>query len=116
MGSRLPVTAALKLGKLSPSDVMVEVYNGPLNSAGEIEAGETSTMIPVGEEQDGRTMYAGEIPCRRSGRRGFTIRVVPRNENFPLDRFETGLVHWWSGNGDQPAITTPSDSENVPAR
>ena len=57
-------------------------------------------MMPASEGAQGRVEYRGEIPCRRSGLRGYTIRIVPRNEKFPLDRFETGLIHWWDGNGE----------------
>jgi starch phosphorylase len=108
MGARLPVTAALELGELTARDVLVEIYFGLLNSQGDIQDGETVTMVAAGDGSAGPTRFEGEIPCRRSGRRGFTIRVMPRNEEFPLDRFETGLVHWWNGNGDR-TTTVPGD-------
>ena len=95
MGSRLPVTATLKLGKLSSADVLVEIYHGLLDARNRIVDGETTTMIPSNDSKDSTQEFRGEIPCRRSGQRGFTVRVVPRNEKFPLDRFETGLITWW---------------------
>jgi len=116
MGSRLPVAVTLELGELSTSDVLVEIYFGLLNTESEIQDGETTTMVPTGDAQDNGTVFTGEIPCRRSGRRGFTIRVVPRNEDFPLDRFETGLVHWWDGNGDRTVPVSGSTAVNVQTR
>jgi len=50
----------------------------------------------VGEAAaDGTVTFSGDIACRRAGRRGFTVRAVPRKDGYPLDRFETGLVSWW---------------------
>ncbi len=99
MGSRLPVTADIRLGHISHSDVHVEIYHGLLDVQNRIVNGETTTMIATGEAQDGVVKFKGEIPCRRSGQRGFTVRIVPRNETFPLDRFGTGLITWWLDKG-----------------
>jgi len=113
MGSHLPVKAVVDLGAIATSDVLVEIYHGLLNSRGEIENGETATMIPQDDAQQGSVTFTGEIPCRRSGQRGFTIRVVPRNEEFPLDRFETGLITWL----DEPDPTSRvSDAEKSSVR
>ncbi len=106
MGSRLPVTAVVRLGEIPASDVLVELYHGALDPTGHIVQGETTTMLPSGQPAGGIISYTGDIPCRRSGQRGFTIRIVPHREGMLLDRFETGLVRWWdqeiSGAG-QPA-------------
>ncbi|MFH1841598.1 MAG: alpha-glucan family phosphorylase [bacterium] len=104
MGSRLPVSATVHLGHLTTSDVLVEIYHGLLDPSGKITQGETTTMIDQGDAKDGDAQYRGEIPCRRSGQRGFTIRVVPHKDRMLLDRFETGLICWWqdpeNGAGD----------------
>ena len=95
MGSHLPVKARINLGAIGTSDVLVEIYHGLLDVQGHITQGETATMMPKGEAEDGVATYTGEIPCRRSGQRGFTIRLVPRKDSLLLDRFETGLICWW---------------------
>ncbi|MHB8080269.1 MAG: alpha-glucan family phosphorylase [Candidatus Krumholzibacteriia bacterium] len=107
MGSRLPVTASVRLGGLPPSDVLVEIYHGPLDPNGVIVQGETTTMLPVGQPAGGMLTYAGDIPCRRSGLRGFTIRLVPHREGSLLGRFETGLVRWWDTEGAPPVPGAP---------
>jgi starch phosphorylase len=116
MGSHLPVRAVLELGELTTSDVLVEIYHGLLDAAGNIEDGETATMIPEQDGARGRVVYRGDIPCRRSGLRGFTVRVVPRNEKYPLNRFETGLIRWWDGNGADEPSETPRSTESVAPR
>jgi len=66
-----------------------------LDSGGEIVNGETATLFSEEPANDGTVTFSGDIACRRAGRRGFTVRAVPRKDGYPLDRFETGLVSWW---------------------
>jgi len=90
------------MGEIPPDEVLVEVYHGLLDSAGKIVNGETATLFPGEQASDGSVVYTGDIACRRAGRRGFTVRAVPRKDGYPLDRFETGLIAWWddpAGNG-----------------
>jgi starch phosphorylase len=96
MGSTLPVRATLQLGDIPSDEVMVEVYHGLLDSAGEIVNGETATLFPGETVGEGTVVYTGDIACRRAGLRGFTVRAVPRKDGYPLDRFETGLISWWN--------------------
>ncbi len=98
MGTQLSVRATVRLGDIPLDDILVEVYHGLVNAVGEIEDGETDTLFPTGEDQNGAAVFAGNIACRRAGRRGYTVRAVPRKEGYPLGRFETGLVVWWEKN------------------
>ncbi|MBD3221484.1 alpha-glucan family phosphorylase [bacterium] len=103
MGSRFAVRARVDLGQLSTEDVLVEIYHGLLDRHGEIQTGESETMMLTGDATSGEVDYAGEIPCRRSGLRGFTVRVIPRNPRFPLSRFDTGLIRWYGEDAPAPA-------------
>jgi len=104
MGSRFTVRATVDLGTLSSEDVLVEIYHGLLTRHGEIKNGESETMMLDGDQATGLVTYRGEIPCRRSGQRGFTVRVIPRNPRFPLSRYDTGLIRWYGD--DVPAPVT----------
>jgi glycogen phosphorylase len=106
MGSRFPVLAVVDLGKLKTDDVLVEIYHGQLDNRGNILHGETETMAPASDAAGGPITYHGEIPCRRSGLRGYTVRVTPRNSRFPLNRFETGLIRWFDKEVAPPATVT----------
>lgn len=103
MGSRFTVRATVDLGTLSSEDVLLEVYHGLLTRHGEIKNGESETMMLDGDQATGLVTYRGEIPCRRSGQRGFTVRVIPRNPRFPLSRFDTGLIRWFGDDVPTPA-------------
>ncbi len=111
MGSLLPVTARVRLGSLTPEDVLVELYHGLLDTDNQITGGETATMLAGEEISEGIWSFSGDIPCRRSGQRGFTIRVVPRRADFLIDRFETGRITWWSAEDEKGAVhRSPQES------
>ncbi|HPF69676.1 MAG TPA: alpha-glucan family phosphorylase [Candidatus Krumholzibacteria bacterium] len=101
MGSSLGIRALVDLGGLSADEVLVEVFHGPLDAQGEIGDGDTTTMQPGEKRADG-TVFTGAIPCTRAGRRGYTVRAVPRKDGFPLGRFETGLISWWDDPDRKP--------------
>ncbi len=92
VGQQLQVTAKLKLGALSPQDLAVEVYYGPLDAGRNIIGSSTAEMIP-GEENAGVTTYNGKVPCNHSGQHGYTIRVLPRHEHL-VNPYELGLILW----------------------
>ena len=56
-------------------------------------------------------IYDGGVPCRRAGLRGYTVRVVPRKDGYPLDRFETGLVTWWEDDGNGVCPPRPAQDQ-----
>ncbi len=114
MGTNLPVEAAIHLGSIPPEDVLVEAYHGLMNTDGRITDGEAVTMFPTGEKEHGVMVFAGNIACRRAGLRGFTVRVTPHKEGYPLGRFETGLVTWWEqGSGSPVAGSQTRDNAKV---
>jgi len=97
VGSRLHVRAMVRLGDISPGEVAVELYLGPLNAHSEIHDGVALGMQATGEGRGG--VYAFEVetvPCRESGLHGYTVRVVP----FHADEAKTflpGMITWADG-------------------
>ncbi|MCP4571575.1 MAG: glycosyltransferase family 1 protein [bacterium] len=94
MGTSLQVRALVDLNGLPVDEVLVETYHGALDPTGYIVDGDTTPLL-AGEVRDDGVVFTGTIPCVRAGRRGYTVRAVPRKNGYPLDRFETGLVTWW---------------------
>ncbi len=115
MGEMMQVSATLDLGGIPADEVLVEAYHGLLDTTGHIADGETTTLFANEPNPDGSVSFTGEIPCRRAGRRGFTVRVVPRKDGFPLGRFETGLVSWWNDEGQSVGKTARGKNEPVRA-
>ncbi len=96
VGSKLKVNAVVKLGRLKPDDISVELYHGPLDSRGNIVDGE---VIPMDYKNstgvDNEHLFCGLTPCCASGRRGIAVRVVPKNKDMAAAH-ELGLVLWES--------------------
>lgn len=94
VGSELKISAMVKLGKLSPDDVAVEIYYGTVDAWGNITSGSPSRMTyDKPGQQDGEHFYTGLIPCRASGQHGFALRILPKNEDL-VDPYEPGLILW----------------------
>lgn len=98
VGNALEVTAVVHLGELTPNDVLVQVYYGPLNPRGEIgSGGEAVAMQPVSQngdsEQNGLYTFTTQLSYKTSGERGLSVRVLPRHENLPT-AFLPGIIRW----------------------
>jgi starch phosphorylase len=94
VGDQLTISADVKLGELTPTDVEVELYFGEVDAAGNIANARSAPMTP----RDGRTAqgayaYVGKIPCQASGQHGFAVRVRPKHRHYPR-AFEPGLLRW----------------------
>jgi starch phosphorylase len=86
------VLARIKLGDLSPEDVIVEAYYGRLDPQGEFVERETVSMEV--QDSDGDSyIFRGLIPCKITGRFGYTVRVMPSHERLE-NPFAMGLVTW----------------------
>lgn len=96
VGDNLQVQAGIRLGRLSAEDVSVQIYHGAIDAYGNIVDGVTSEMKIKEKNDHGVSIFNGEIHYYRSGRHGFTVRVVPKNSDLSSP-FETGLIKWASG-------------------
>lgn len=84
--------ARVRIGSLTPEDIRVELYSGPLNSAGEITSAVITEMHPVRQEEDGYLYEVNAVPCCGSGLHGYTARVLPRHPDEKP--FALGIVAW----------------------
>jgi starch phosphorylase len=93
VGEDLPVRVVVDLGGLSPEDVAVELYYGPLNAARVVVDGRVVGMKPAESVAGGQQRYVGAVPLLSSGRHGFLVRVRPHRAGT-LRAAEPGLVAW----------------------
>jgi len=78
VGQRASVRVRVHLGPLSPDDVNVELYVGRLGSDEQILDPVAARLESTGERSGGSWIFQGTLaPCVRSGRHGYTIRVLP---------------------------------------
>ncbi|MBI1321276.1 MAG: alpha-glucan family phosphorylase [Candidatus Hydrogenedens sp.] len=92
VGCELDVSAVVSLGSLTPEDVTVEVFYGPLDPQGCVTSGRTAEMKFIGEK-DGASRYEGKIPCETTGELGFTVRAVPYHVDL-WQKHEMALIAW----------------------
>ncbi len=93
VGDELQVKAIIRLASLSPADVSVELYQGSLDARGIIMHPEIVSMTPCITDQRDVYEYCGSIRLGTSGRQGYTIRILPRNEALANPQ-KMGLVLW----------------------
>lgn len=94
VGSKLEVRTLVELGRLTPQDVSVELYNGAVDTWGNISQGVPVTMRCESEqEQGGARWFKTELLCSRSGNMGMSVRVVPHNDDL-ASPWEPGLILW----------------------
>ena len=93
VATAMPVRAKVHLGRLSPKDVLVELYVGRVDVRGDIVEGESVAMRSDGRDSEGNYDYIVEKSLARSGLHGFTVRVRPSHPDMPLG-FIPGLICW----------------------
>jgi starch phosphorylase len=93
VGTKVEVKARVRLGRLEPSDVSVQIYEGRVDATGHIADASTVDMERAHANPDGTITYAGSFLAAEAGQYGFTIRVLPRNEDLS-GPFEPCLVLW----------------------
>jgi starch phosphorylase len=92
VGAAVGVAVRAYLGPLSADDVSVEIFHGPLDATGEIREGSVVRARHEGRDGDG-DIFRAEIPCRVTGRYGYTARVLPRHPD-QVNPFTPLLLTW----------------------
>ena len=96
VGEGFILAATVRLGEVSPKDVAVEAYHGPLDATREVRRGQAVPLSLESSLAGGRHRYAGTISCDRSGMQGYSVRVRPSHPEA-CDLLGTGLMTWWQG-------------------
>jgi starch phosphorylase len=93
VGQKVAISVKVRLGALSPDDVTVEAYYGPMDHQGDFTDRETLLMVRAGDAEPGVHVFEGRIGCNRPGRFGYTVRVTPSRGRLG-NPFVLGLVTW----------------------
>jgi glycogen phosphorylase len=95
-GSDLQAKARVYLADLSPEDVSVELYIGPVDAEGQLRHAETVQMQLDQSGSDNWYLFSVTANVNTSsGRQGYTIRVVPKHKHL-VTPFMPGCIHWAS--------------------
>jgi starch phosphorylase len=97
VGSELNVRALIKLGRVEPQDVRVELYHGPTDSWGNIQTGSAAPMTyEQNAGDDGEHWFAGSMRCQATGQHGVAVRVLPHHPD-QVNPYDLGLILWEKG-------------------
>jgi starch phosphorylase len=92
VGDTFELTSEVFLGRLSPEEVVVELYYGNFKSLESVSKGRAAEMAVLENRGDGRYLYGCTLSCETTGRYGFTARVTPQGDDFI--RHTPGLITW----------------------
>jgi glycogen phosphorylase len=93
VGTKVRVRTRVQLGSLLPKDVVVELYLGRLNPAGDFIHAISTPMEPVDKDDRGNFSFEAMTTCPESGMHGFTVRVRPYHSDLSAP-FLPGLICW----------------------
>jgi starch phosphorylase len=93
VGEERTVSAVVALGDLAPDDVQVQLVRGTVVGDDDLADPEVIAMVPAGAVDDGHHRYEGTFTCKRAGRVGITVRVVPSNDLL-VTPVELGRIAW----------------------
>ncbi len=93
VGEDFPVKAEIELGNLTPDDVEVQLYYGPMDKQDDPNYSSTVVMETNSKKDNGFYLYSGNIVSQNSGQKGFTIRILPKHKLL-INPFELGVVYW----------------------
>jgi starch phosphorylase len=92
VGDNFEVTVEVDLGKLNPEEVDVELYNGHMKAVDALEGISIIPMTVVDDFGNGNYRYGCLVPCRLSGRYGFTVRATSAGDGYL--KFLPRLIAW----------------------
>jgi starch phosphorylase len=93
VGDDVQVRAWVNIDGLSTGDLSVQIYHGVINTDGDIIEGDILPMTVAGEKQGNLVLYSGTIRYKKSGRHGFTVRVLPYHQDMSSP-YDTRLIIW----------------------
>jgi starch phosphorylase len=93
VSSSMVIRAEVHLGRLTPNDVVVELYLGRVDGNGNLVEGDAVVMQPDQHAAGDTYSYSVETSIHRSGLHGYTARVRPNHPDMTV-KFIPGLICW----------------------
>jgi starch phosphorylase len=79
VGTKIHVSALVRLGELSPADIEVQLVTGRVSGDDRLYEPRVNPF-PTGVDVDGGLRrYEGSVEAKRAGAIGYTVRVIPHN-------------------------------------
>ena len=82
LGARLHLRAHVRLGDLTPDDVIVQVAYGRVDGDDRLVAPAYADLVAQEGYDGSRWLFCGDITLERTGPFGYTVRVLPMHEGL----------------------------------
>ena len=92
-GDKISMSCQVQLGKLSPSDVMVELYYGKFDNNGQLVNSSYREMTLSNTLDDNAHEYTIGVTIDNGGSYGYTFRVLPTHPLL-INKQDLSLVKW----------------------
>lgn len=92
-GGERPILAEVALGELSPQEVAVALYAGPIGADGEIASVTVAEMAVERSLRPGVYRFTGTLRGKATGLHGFRIRVLPSHPDL-VDPLGMNCIAW----------------------
>lgn len=94
VGENINIEAEIDLGNLTPADILVQVYYGPVEKQENANVNDVAVMESSGRKnKNGFYKFTGILKTELSGQQGYTIRIMPKHDML-IHPFELGLIYW----------------------
>lgn len=91
-GESINLNVVARLGDLSPTEVMVEAYYGPIVNNG-IQHGRAVEMYVNNQSDSSTYHYSTDLKITNGGEYGYTFRIIPRNQDL-FNKYDMPYVKW----------------------
>ncbi len=86
------VSTQVYLGAMTPEEVEIQAYFGPVNVHNEIISGKSARMEKIEDLGNGNFRYECTVVCDASGRFGLTARITPAGNDW--ENSVPGFICW----------------------
>jgi len=93
LGAKIAVEAQVRLGKIQPEDVSVELISARDQEGTLVEQKALAMKLVSGPDENGIYHYSGERQADSGGSLVFGVRLMPSHPSL-LSKHEMGLVRW----------------------
>ena len=92
-GDLLTVTARVELGPLTPDEVLVELYHGPVSNQSIGLKNARRTEMKASGKEGNAYKYQIKIECDDTGMQGHTVRILPKHEAL-VHPYRSNFIKW----------------------
>ncbi len=93
VGDTIEVTSKIQIDGIDPAGIAVQLLYGVINAEGTLDCFNILEMENISRNDNNENIYKVTINCESSGKYGYTIRILPKNDLL-ANPYIPGLITW----------------------